>query len=522
MIKKLYVAIVLALAMTVSACSSGSGSASTDVEGPSDSTGANGEQSSDSLTVAMAFAPDAGLAIDTDDALTLADSGTVEGLVKSNADGEPKPALAESWTQVDETTWEFKLRGDVTFHDGTSFEADAVVTAFEYLANSATPPRTVKGIGLAAEAVDAQTVRVTTENADPILPIRLSSANTAILSPAAYETETADPIGHGTGPFEIVAFEPDQSLTVKRYEDYWGEKAKLSEATLRFLPDASSRAAAIRSGEVDIAEGIALADLEAIEQDDAIRLETFSLPRTTSLYTNTSSGPMSNPSVREAVNLTVDKTSIAEQLLEGEFIPATSYFGPENAWLPGNDVPNDPDQAKKVLEEAGFSTDGSDPGLAITLWTYPDRPELEDIAVVVQAQLEEVGFSVELTVGEYSVLEPQVLEGGHDLFVLSRSYYLDVADPGAFLDSDFTCEGGYNLNAYCSDEFDALMTDLAETTDLSEREALFASAATLLSEETVGIPIAHNQAQVAVSEQVEGYVQDPFERTLLTPELSLG
>ncbi len=522
MIKTLQLA--LALLLVLSACSSGSETASTNVDGPSASTSAedSDNQSSDTLTVAMAFAPDSGLAIDTDDALTLADSGTVEGLVASDASGEAKPALAESWTQIDPTTWGFTLRSDVTFHDGVEFNADAVVTAFEYLANSATPPRTIKGVGLAAEAVDEQTVRVTTENPDPILPIRLSSANTAILSPTAYESETPDPIGHGTGPFEITDFTPDQSLTVQRYDGYWGEPAKLAEATLRFLPDPSSRAAAVRSGEVDIAEGIALADAEAIEEDDSIELQTIALPRTTSIYTNTTSGPMSDPAVREAAELAIDNEAIAEQLLEGKFVAASNYFGPENEWLTAGDVKNDADKAKEILEEAGFSTDGSDANLTVNLSTYPDRPELEDIAVVAQAQLEEVGFTVELAVAEYSTLEPQGLGGELDLFVLSRSYYLDMADPAAFLTSDFTCEGGYNLNTFCSEEFDNIMAELTEKIEPADREPLFASAAELLAEETVGIPIVHNQAQVAVSERVEGFVADPFERTLITSSLSLS
>ena len=521
MFKKIHLLLVFAL--LVSACSSsGAQSETSDPQGPSDSTDESSDESSNTLTVAVTFAPTAGLAIDTDDAITLSDSGSTEGLVSSGPDGEPEPALAESWTQIDETTWEFALRPDVSFHDGTPFTADAVVTAFEFLANSATPPRTIKGIGLAAEAIDDQTVKVVTENPDPILPLRLSSPNTGILSPAAYESEVPDPIGFGTGPFEIVDFKPEESLTVERFDDYWGETANLDGATMQFLPEASTRAAAIRAGDVDIAEGIALADLEAIEEDETISLEKFSLPRTTSIYTNTANGALSNPEVRKAMALAVDQQSIADELLEGEFAPASGYFGSENEWAPKLDIEYSPDEAKKVLEEAGFSTDGSDEGLSVNLWTYPDRPELEDIAVALQAQLEQVGFSVELTVAEYTPLETDVLAGKHDLFLVSRSYYLDIADAGAFLTSDFTCEGGYNLNAYCSEDFDAIIADLAETTELSEREPLFTAAAELLAEENVGITVAHNQASIAVSDRVDGFVPDPFERTLITSSISVS
>ncbi|MEM8922538.1 MAG: ABC transporter substrate-binding protein [Actinomycetota bacterium] len=467
------------------------------------------------LRVALQFGPDAGLAIESDDASILVKAGVVEGLVRSDASGQPVPALAESWERLDDTTWEFALRSGVTFHDGTAFDAAAVETAIAYITNVAAPPRSLGGLALTTEIVDDLTVQTITSDPDPILPLRLSSRSMGILAPAAYDSEPTAPIG--TGPFAVADFNPPDSLTVERFDDYWGDTALLDGAEFRFLPDAGARAAAIRADEVDVADGIAIPDLEAVEGEADVDLIRFSLPRTASLYANTSSGAMSNPTVREAVNLALDRTAIADGLLEGQFAPARGYFGEENAWAPQADVPADAaDQAAALVE--GLSADDR----SLMIWTYASRPELADIATVAQAQLQAVGFDVEIEVGEYTPLEERVLNSEHDMFLGSRGYYFDIADAGAVFTSDFTCDGGYNLNRYCSADFDEIVTELSLADSVDDRQALFGELAQVLADEFVGFPLVHDRARYAARTDVEGLVIDPFELTLLTPQVSLA
>jgi peptide/nickel transport system substrate-binding protein len=468
------------------------------------------------LRVALQFGPDAGLAIETDDASVLAKAGVVERLVLADAGGSPVPSLALSWQRVDDRTWEFVLRPDVVFHDGTSFNAAAVETALGYISTVASPPRSLGGMTLTTEIVDDLTVRVITSEPDPILPLRLSSRALGILSPAAYQSSPTAPIG--TGPFSVAEFNPPDALTVERFDGYWGETARLGAAEFRFIPDAGARAAALRAGEVDVADGIAIPDLEALEADADIDLIRFNLARTASLYANTVSGPMSNPAAREAVSLAIDEVAIADQLLEGQFAPANSYFGPENPWAPQRTgSPADAaEQAATIVE--GLDADDR----SISIWTYASRPELADIATVVQVQLQSAGFEVELEVGEYTPLEARVFAGEHDLFLGSRGYYFDIADAGAVLTSDFSCEGGYNLNLYCSPSFDALMEQLSAADSTSDRQILFAEAAQVLLDEYVGFPLVHDRARYAARTNVEGLVIDPFETTLLTSQVSVG
>ncbi|MEM9520041.1 MAG: ABC transporter substrate-binding protein [Actinomycetota bacterium] len=511
-------------ASETSESASASASASEPAEEASDSASASASASEPAeeaaepsiLRVALQFGPDAGLAIETDDSSILVKAAVIEGLVDADAAGQPVPALAESWERIDDTTWEFALRDGVTFHDGTAFNADAVATALDYITSVEAPPRAIRGITLTTEIVDDLTVRIVTSDPDPIFPLRLSGRSMGILAPAAYDSTPTAPVG--TGPFAVSDFTPPDSLTVERYNGYWGDTALLDGAEFRFLPDAGSRAAAIRAGEVDVTDGIALPDLEAIDSDESVDLIRFSLPRTASLYANTVNGPLSNIEVREAISLAIDENLIADGLLEGQFSAASSYFGPENDWAPQRvAAPADAaDQAAAIVE--GLSDDDR----SIAIWTYGSRPELPDIATVVQAQLQAVGFDVELEVGEYTPLEARVFNAEHDMFLLSRGYYFDIPDAGSVLTSDFTCEGGYNLNLYCSDAYDALMTELTLADSTADRQALFAQAAQVLLDEYIGFPLVHDNARYAARTNVEGLVIDPFETTILTPSVSLS
>jgi peptide/nickel transport system substrate-binding protein len=530
-------AILLSLALVAAACGSDdgddtssdtdstqaddtSGSSDSDTTGESTDDDSSDDGTDDSaasvLRIGLQFGPDSGLAIETDDASLLVKAAVIEGLVRSDASGLPVPALAESWERLDDTTWEFALRPDVVFHDGSAFNAAAVETAIGYITGVASPPRSIRGLTLSTEVVDDLTVRIITGEPDPILPLRLSSRSMGILAPAAYDSEPTEPIG--TGPFSVADFTPPDSMTVERFDGYWGDAPLLDGAEFRFIPDATARAAAIRADEVDLVDGVALPDLDALEADGDIDLIRFSLPRTASLYANTVSGPMSDPAVRQAVSLAIDEQLIADGLLEGQFAPARSYFGDENAWAPQRaaDPADAADQAAALLADAGSDA------TSISIWTYDSRPELADIATVVQAQLQAAGFEVDLEVGDYTPLEERAFNGEHDLFLLSRGYYFDIADAGAVLTSDFTCDGGYNLNLYCSSAFDEIIEELNLADSTADRQVLFGQAAQVLLDEYVGFPLVHDRARYAARSDVVGLVIDPFETTILTPQVSLN
>jgi peptide/nickel transport system substrate-binding protein len=151
----------------------------------------------------------------------------------------------------------------VLFHDGTPLTPEAVVTALNYVSSVAAPPRAIKGVGLHASKDSPDTVRISTAIPDPILPLRLSSPNTAILAPSAYRSPgPPTPIRTGTGPFVLTDVAAARSASVVRWDRYWGPRPALA----RFIPDPMARATALRAGDVDLAQGIPDTALPALPE----------------------------------------------------------------------------------------------------------------------------------------------------------------------------------------------------------------------------------------------------------------
>jgi ABC-type transport system substrate-binding protein len=166
-------------------------------QAPAPTTVAAKPTGAETLRLALSFPPRAGLSVYSDDAFLLSRLGVTETLVRSNSSGDAEPLLATSWEQITGTTWRFTLRKGVTFQDGTPLDAVSVVNALTKSATSATPPRALRGVGLGLSVIDSTTVEVTTTRPDPLLPLRLSSPGSAILSAGAYKTTVPSPIWNG-------------------------------------------------------------------------------------------------------------------------------------------------------------------------------------------------------------------------------------------------------------------------------------------------------------------------------------
>ncbi len=470
-------------------------------------------QSASKLTVAMSFPPRAGLSVFSDDAFLLTRLGVTETLVRANSSGDAAPLLATSWNQLTPTSWRFTLRTGVTFHDGTALDAAAVVNSITKAVGSAAPPRALRGVGLAASVVDPRTVDVTTTRPDPLVPLRLSSPGSAILAPSAYSS--AVPAPTGTGIYRVEKFTPNERIELEAVKHWSGRNATIERVTARLIADPAARVAALRAGEIDLAEGVPAAQLTTLNKDSNLRVLIHDLPRTTTLYLNTSKPPFDSLTARKAIDLSIDRNALAASLLEGAALPAAGYFGPAVAWDPDVTPPTqNVSEARRLGESAKLPK-------KIRLWTYTARAELPDLAVAIKDMLAKAGIDVEVTVAEYATQEPEVLGGRFDMFLLSRSYMVDIPDPAAFLQSDFTCAGGYNLNRFCDTRLDSELAGIGNLTKRSDRERIFASAARTLDLDVIGVPILHDRARIAHSRKLTGLVPDPLEQRLLTSELRL-
>ena len=485
--------LALALAPLLTGCFASAGGESGEAAGESGSR----------LRVALAFPPAENLSPYGADATILSRLGVTEGLTSLDANGSAAPALARSWQREGDRSWLFTLR-EATFQDGTEVTPARVAAALTHATEAKPAPAALSGVTLTAEPAGGDRIRIRTNSPDPVLPLRLAGPALAVLSPKAYEEEgRVDPVGTATGPFELTKVTGSTAAALDRFDDYWGGLAHAAGIDARFIADGTARTNALRTGQVDLAEAIPVA--QAATLDTATRRETATT-RTTSLQLNTRTGPFKDPKLRAAAREAVDTSALAKGVYEDHADAGAGIYGPAVTWAAG-----------KREQPAGWARAVEPAGTTITLATYDNRPELPEAAQVLKQQLEKTGFKVELEVREYSRIESDALAGKFDAFVVARNTLVDTGDPVAVLASDYTCDGGYNLALLCDKDVDRAVAKAEGTADTSARQsAAMAAEAEILGTDAV-VPLVHQRVVSGVSASVEGVLLDPYERTLVGP-----
>lgn len=462
----------------------------------SDGAGGGGKR----IRVAMMQPPRSGLSPLSDDAFKLSRWSTAETLVRLDAEGDAQPMLATNWRQ-DGRTWNFDLREGVTFHDGTKLTAADVVRSLRRAAHASPKPRILDGVEMDVAANGTHTVRVTTADVDPLVPQRLSSPQLSILAAKAYGKKTVNPVGTGTGPFTLTRSGGTSFATLDRYDHYWGGRAKAAGIDVKYVPDGTARAAALRSGEADIVEAIPVAQASLLAEN---QITEVPMPRTNTLYLNTESGPFRKAGLRAAAREAIDARSIVKGVYEGRADVADGLLGPALPW------------AGKLRSEVTGRAKTADPdGAEITIGTFTDRAELPEAAAVLQQQLQKAGFKVKLEIREYANIEADALEGKFDAFILSRATILDSGDPAAYLYSDFASDGSFNIAQLADAGVDAALDKAGEMPagDKRRRGIIAAEAAVLKT--GAAIPMLHERVIQGDATNVAGSVKDPRERELI-------
>ena len=459
----------------------------------------------DRISVAMLLPPRSGLTPFSDDAFKLSRWSTAETLVTLDADGVAQPALATAFRQTeDPKTWRFEIRQGVDFHDGTPLTVPAVVAAVTAATKATPKPRILDGVELTVRADPAAAdtaVLVTTGTADPLLPQRLSSPQLSILAPAAYGKDgVVNPAGHGTGPFRLVS-SSTTAAKLDRYDGYWGGAAKVSGIDVSFVPDATARAAALRTGTADVVEAVPVSQAGLLDADKVFEVP---MPRTNTLYLNTEKGPFADPGVRAAARQAIKREPIVSTVYEGRADVAAGLLGPALPWAAASRPERTGTAAKPVN------------GKPIVLATFTDRAELPEVAVQLQQQLEAAGFKVRQEVREYAQIEADALAGEFDAFILSRATVLDSGDPVAYMYSDFACEGSFNIAQLCDRAIDAALEKAAAVAAGPQRQAAIMQAEKLILESDAAIPLLHERVIQGESGAFSGVARDSRERTLIT------
>lgn len=462
-----------------------------------DGDGAEGQR----IRLAMMQPPRSGLSPLSDDAFKLSRWSTAETLVKLDDEGDAKPALATKWRQ-NGRTWTFEIRDGVMFHDGTALTPEAVARSLTRAATASPKPRILDGVELTVKAEDGG-VAVTTATEDPLVPQRLSSPQLSILAAKAYAGKTVNPVGAGTGPFELTKVSGTSSAALDRYDDYWGGRAKSPGIDVTFVPDGTARAAALRSGEADIVEAVPVSQAAVLDQD---LITEVPMPRTNTLYLNTGKGVFKDAGLRAAAREAIDAKSIVEGVYEGRADVAGGLLGPALPWAA---------ELRSPVRRAK-ATDPS--GESLTIGTFTDRAELPEVAAALQQQLQKAGFKVRLEIREYANIESDALAGEFDAFILSRATILDSGDPAAYLYSDFGSQGSFNISQLADGTVDAALDRASEAkAGDTRREAVMEAEAAVLATDAA-VPMLHERVIQGDAAGVTGAAHDPRERELVTAD----
>lgn len=427
-------------------------------------------------------------------------SNVTEPLVERNpTTGDLEPLLATEWEATSDTEWTFTLRDDVTFHDGTPFNAEAAAFTIDRAVNGDLACN-VEGYvfgddDLVVEAVDETTLTVTTVEPDPILPLRLSFVEIVPTSTSTTE-KVREPIG--TGPYQIGQWDAGQRLMLSAYSDYWGDQPAYQNAEYQWRSEGTVRAAMITSGEADIAMGLG--------PDDGAGELGVNYPNneTVALRLSGDIAPLNDIRVREAINYAIDKEGIVSSLYQdadkvaAQLIPEGIVGHNENL----DPWPFDLDRAKELVAEA--AADGVPVDTKITLVARNAQfPKVAELSQVLQEQLSQAGLTVELKTAETAEhlqyqLRPFVTDEGPIALLIQHG---NQAGDAAFTVEQYMLSDGAQ-SAFGTPEFDAQI-QAAGSTSGEDRQGAYEEVFTYQNENIVQFaPISHQTGIIGKSADV--------------------
>jgi len=453
-----------------------------------------------------------------------------------------EPGLAERWdVSPDGKTVTFYLRHGVKWHSNAAFKptrdfnADDVLFTFNRMAKADHPYHKVSGgsydywgdlalntLVASVDKVDDYTVRfvLTAPNAPFVSDMAMEFAS--ILSAEygdalmkAGKPEQIDQTPIGTGPFSFVAYQRDATIRYRRFDDFWGEKAKLDTLVFSINKDPAVRLAKLRAGECQVSAYPAPADLPGIRADANLQLLDQSGLNIGYLSFNTQRKPFDDKRVRQALSMAIDRKAILDAVFLGAGQPAKNLI-PPTVWSYNDSVqplPYDPAAAKKLLAEAGFPD-----GFETDLWAMPVQrpynPDARRIGELMQADLAKIGVKARIVSYEWGEYRKRAAQGEHSMAQLGWTG--DNGDPDNFFVPLAGCAaarpGGGNSAKWCNKEFDDLVNRAVTLTDKGERTKLYEQAQVIMREESPFFLIAHSIAYQPMRKGVTGYTMSPFGR----------
>lgn len=436
---------------------------------------------------------------------------------------EVEPALAESWEiSEDGKVYTFSLRDGVSFHDGSAFDAEAVVWNFERMLQEDHPFHNTGPFPLSfffsaiqsVEALDPGTVRFTLN--EPYAPFlsNLAYPTGLIVSPAAVMQHGTE-FGRnpsGTGPFRFAEWRSNELVVVTRNEDYWDGAAGTEAVIFRPISDANTRVAEMLAGGIDVmveVPPVAISQFRGAQHN----VHEQAGPHLWFLILNTKEGPFADQRVRQAANYAINKEALVNDVLEGTATIAAGPTPPAFAWAYNEALepyPYDPERARELIAEAGAE------GASLTFYVTEGGSGMLDpipMGTAIQADLAEVGFDVKIETYEWNTFLGRVnpgLEGQADM--AQMAWMTNDPDTLPFLalrTGAWPDAGGFNSGYYSNPAVDALLDAARVETDQDERARLYREMQAIVRDDAPWVFVANWMQNAVTSDAVENFRLEP-------------
>lgn len=390
---------------------------------------------------------------------------------------DPEPRIAESYEVSDDgLDYTFHLRDDVTFHDGTPVTADDVVFSIELYKASEYQGSQISMLS-SVEATDGHTVVCHLDA--PYSPFLQGICSPMIASKAYYESSEDDFVNNpiGTGPYKFVSRAKGSNIKLEANEDYYRGAPEIKEVTFEVIPDSSTKAIALQTGEVNFAE-IDSATKPQLEANPAITIAEVPTSAFSYIAMNTEKEPFNDVKVRQAINYAIDRDNLVAVCYDGEAevnsnICAKERFGYSDDQF---QYTYDPEKAKELLAEAGIETP-YDLGEILVAEKY------SNLATVIQNDLKAVGLDVTISVKEFNSYISDLQNGSYGITALNMTLEGDTQTLEMAFTSDYI--GIANNARYSDEEMDKLFEQARTETDNDKRAEIFNEIFTKAQDEAI-------------------------------------
>jgi peptide/nickel transport system substrate-binding protein len=454
-----------------------------------------------------------------------------EPLVQRDANMKLIPGLAVSWRAVDDLTWEFKLRRNVKFHDGTPFTAEDVVATYKrvpIVPNSPSSMATFVKPIVETKVVDPYTIIFKTATPHVGLPSDLAAVDIipkAVAEKAATEDFNSGKAAIGTGPYKFAEYIPNQRIVLKANYAYWGGEEPWDKVTFKILSNPAARVAALLSGDVQMIETVPTADIAKLSSDKSFALVDKVSNRVIYVHlyqwndkaapgvtakdgSPLGKNPFMDARVRKALSIAINRDAISERIMEKRSVPAAQllpdfFYGTSKKLKPAK---YDPEGAKKLLAEAGYPN-----GFALTVYGTNNRYINDDkIAQAIAQFYSRAGIDAKVETMPSSVYFTRATKGEFGYMLLG--WGTESGEQGSSLRSLLATQdlsrgmGVTNRAHYSNPAFDKQVTDALMTMDDKKREVMIQQAAETAMNDTALIPIHY---EVSTWATAKGYKYTP-------------